>query len=400
MSLTVEQRREINRANSQKSTGPKTDEGKARSRQNAKTHGMRAEVLAMINEDPAAVAARTETWNTYYQPESPGAQHLVDACVRATFLSDRVARSYDAVIDSQVRKAENLWSYQKLDELAELRVIMIDDPALGLSLLRREAIGCDHLAERWKVLFDLFLERGSWTDEESDESIHLIGVESSGQGIKHSADAFKLFFFNALCTHKDRSRTIKEKLVSDYCPDALWKSLRPDTVPDRENCQKWIIEFVKDQYRTLSMISRGLTKSIDDPDRAGAKDRALILQDEKQARLFLRYNAEARNGFQRAFGTLLKTLQADTEKAEDSEEIEGIEDSPNEADADLNEGSDASRIASPDTSATPESSPRECPETASPNEATFEAMEPTEKEVTASPRRLESSPGHAASEAA
>ncbi len=58
MSLTSKQRSAVNRQNASRSTGPKTDDGKARSRVNALKHGLRAETLALPNEDPTAVAAR------------------------------------------------------------------------------------------------------------------------------------------------------------------------------------------------------------------------------------------------------------------------------------------------------------------------------------------------------
>src|SRR6202030_2951967 len=50
----------------------------------------------------------------------------------------------------------------------------------------------------------------------------------------------------------------------------------------------------------------------DDPDRAEAADRALILHDGLPARLFLRYHAEARTSFHRAYGSLVKALELDT----------------------------------------------------------------------------------------
>src|SRR5512135_2100074 len=91
MTLSSEKRREINRDNAKHSTGPKSDVGKAHSRFNALKHGLRAETLALPNEDPAELAAREHEWNDYYRPCNPGEAYLVQQAVRATIQLDRCA---------------------------------------------------------------------------------------------------------------------------------------------------------------------------------------------------------------------------------------------------------------------------------------------------------------------
>ena len=67
-------------------------------------------------------------------------------------------------------------------------------------------------------------------------------------------------------------------------------------------------------------------EEIETPDSEEAAGRALILQDDKQARHFLRYNGESRNDFLRHFDRLLKTLDSDAARTD--EDRDG---SPNEA---------------------------------------------------------------------
>ena len=65
MTLTAAQRAEINRRNSTHSTGPKTPSGRDKARRNALKHGLRADTLALPNEDPELVAERRRAWNDY-----------------------------------------------------------------------------------------------------------------------------------------------------------------------------------------------------------------------------------------------------------------------------------------------------------------------------------------------
>src|SRR5262245_40225992 len=109
MPLTAEERREISRNNGRKSRGPTTEAGKLVSRANSLKHGLRAEVLPMPGEDPEAIAGRAETWNDFYRPASPAAQHLVNQCVRATLLADRCQRHHDSAVARQVGQAARRW---------------------------------------------------------------------------------------------------------------------------------------------------------------------------------------------------------------------------------------------------------------------------------------------------
>jgi hypothetical protein len=60
-----------NRANAQKSTGPKTQAGKEASRRNSLVHGLTAEVLLLDHEDPAEFEALRDAIYAEYLPPEP-----------------------------------------------------------------------------------------------------------------------------------------------------------------------------------------------------------------------------------------------------------------------------------------------------------------------------------------
>src|SRR5690242_19271409 len=67
--MISEKQLEANRANAQKSTGPKTDEGKKRSAFNAMRHGLTAQVLVVPEEELEAYRKFSTTYMAALAPE-------------------------------------------------------------------------------------------------------------------------------------------------------------------------------------------------------------------------------------------------------------------------------------------------------------------------------------------
>jgi hypothetical protein len=82
---------EINRANAQNSTGPKTEEGKQRSSLNALRHGLTGQIVVMPGEDLAAYQLHLKSFNEEYLPKSTTESTLVQVLAETAWRLHRVA---------------------------------------------------------------------------------------------------------------------------------------------------------------------------------------------------------------------------------------------------------------------------------------------------------------------
>jgi len=125
MSLNTEpmknDRAAINRANSKHSTGPRTEEGKARSSQNATKHGLCAKAILLTSDDPTAFQRRLDSFLNEYQPQGPTEQQLVRTLANNSWHLDRVNRLEEALfthadenltLDSQMRSLTSLSTHR------------------------------------------------------------------------------------------------------------------------------------------------------------------------------------------------------------------------------------------------------------------------------------------------
>jgi hypothetical protein len=84
-------RAEINKANAQHSTGPKTPEGKQRSSLNALRHGFTGQIVVMPTEDLQAYQFHLKSFTDEYRPEGATEAHLTQALADTSWRLNRVA---------------------------------------------------------------------------------------------------------------------------------------------------------------------------------------------------------------------------------------------------------------------------------------------------------------------
>ena len=88
-----------NRLNAQRSTGPRSEEGKAASRFNALEYGIEARSLVIPGEDPAELEALALEYHQQFNAVGPLERFLVDTLVRDDWNRRRYTR-----IEAQVLK--------------------------------------------------------------------------------------------------------------------------------------------------------------------------------------------------------------------------------------------------------------------------------------------------------
>jgi hypothetical protein len=79
-----------NERNAQKSTGPKTPQGKAVSRNNALRHGLRAENILLPGEEPSARATVTEAYYQEFKPVGPVEHRHVERLIAIDWRMRRI----------------------------------------------------------------------------------------------------------------------------------------------------------------------------------------------------------------------------------------------------------------------------------------------------------------------
>jgi hypothetical protein len=95
-----------NQANAQRSSGPKTAEGKERSRANSFKHGMTGEGVVLSHEDAAEVDRRLAAFEDELKPSGEVGRALVRRAALLSVRMDRGVSQESAALSKRVRQAE------------------------------------------------------------------------------------------------------------------------------------------------------------------------------------------------------------------------------------------------------------------------------------------------------
>jgi hypothetical protein len=200
-------RAEANRRNARKSTGPKTPEGKDRSKFNALKHGLNAKTLVLPGEDAGAFQDRLDAWAADLKPCNDVEHILVERSATLSWQLERADRADAARLESIIISAPAEEALRQADQAAALGQRLFQDsmgplplyphslydshgkprvsdsglgdnpdaPSRLLLQLESTAAGCRWLLERWGELGGL-LDRGlSWQSPDKLKAIRLLG---------------------------------------------------------------------------------------------------------------------------------------------------------------------------------------------------------------------------------
>ena len=198
---------EANRRKSQKSKGPTTDAGKARSRYNALKHGMTAKTVLLPGDDPEEFAGRLRYLQDDLQARNSLEAVAIERLAGDLWRSDRSDQSFCTRIKFRLRHGPVDQSLKNADEAVELGQHLLwmpefplpvgalegeakgalakfpfadvpgdpHHPARLLLKLQATVAGCDWLLTRWGEL-QLRLEQGGpWAMDDVWKMVRLLG---------------------------------------------------------------------------------------------------------------------------------------------------------------------------------------------------------------------------------
>jgi hypothetical protein len=207
---TSQKRIDANRRNAQKSTGPRTPEGKSRSRFNRLKHGLTATIAVIPGEDRAAYEARLEAMIESMAPRNQVELDLLGQIAATTWSLERAARAGAAQISYRIRNETSERERREEDEAIALGQRLFWDargpwqayphkpqsglqtdsltsrpqdpagantPALQVVRLERTVAGCQWLLDRWAELRSRLEPGEVWTGPDLFKGIRLLGKQ-------------------------------------------------------------------------------------------------------------------------------------------------------------------------------------------------------------------------------
>lgn len=189
--MISEARLHANQRNAQRSTGPRTEAGKLRSRCNALKHGLtgRGEVLGA--DEAAAVERRSAEWADALRPSGEHEHWLARQAVLASLRIDRCQELERARRGMDAARALACWEEDRQRAAEALGARLSRAPAVVAAELRRSRQGCNWLLVRWRKLEDTLDVLGRWDDAHRSLALDLLGepAEAREADLEHLSSA-------------------------------------------------------------------------------------------------------------------------------------------------------------------------------------------------------------------
>ena len=344
--MTTEAQLAANLANSQKSTGPTSASGRAKSAMNALKHGLRSKKAALLREDSYAFETRKQKWMAQYEPQTDAEEFLLHTNV---ILSCELARTWNAGLERRRARIEA----SEEDELEEVRVLgkrlffdpsgamppdgdRVDPPGVGkhktsfsgksvepddpvplLKALEATEKGCFWLFERWEELRARLAPGKHWRSSDEFKAIRLLGAQPADAIVERSI-AEILVASDVIQRVKTRASSLtREGPFTELASDAglevldnLEEEVRkewPDLVRagEKEKARQILIDLVDENVERLAAKLESFVEKVD--DLAETRMTRLSFDHRPQGERLRSYLLKFKNGLERGIRSLKKS---------------------------------------------------------------------------------------------
>jgi hypothetical protein len=211
--ILSDKQREANRRHAQKSTGPNTEAGKAKSKLNAGRHGLTGQVVTMTEPDLIAYQAFIEKINKAWSPVGAMEVQLATRIAHESWRLNRAAAIEDNIFGmgiGYIQYATESENHPEIeDAFAQARTFQKEAKNLQLLTLYEQRI-TRAIEKNKKMLTDLQKERREREAKQMEEAKRLLELaEVKGQDYKPEADGF-VFSTQQIHVAIDRDRRLKQ----------------------------------------------------------------------------------------------------------------------------------------------------------------------------------------------
>jgi hypothetical protein len=294
-----------NRANARKSTGPKTPEGKARSRANALRHGLASEVLR-TPELEAEYRRLAAAYEDRYHPTDDVERGLAHAAAWGACRFDQARRRQLA--NERLRKARAAFDAAAALDAAVAR--LADEPAGALRELTGTVAGVERLIAEWTALRATLAEGQRWCDEQRDRALNLLGLTALAAWTPAGrAVARACFALGSGCPWGLHTKALSADRVHGTHGRCVEGASRiTQNPPSRQEALATLLGLADTQLRRLEELREALAP-------IEASEPAAPVSDDREERLWRRYEVSARGTWNAALGRL-RAAQADRRREE------------------------------------------------------------------------------------
>jgi len=212
--MSTPNRTEINRANAQLSTGPKTAEGKQRSSLNALRHGLTGQIVVMPTEDLQAYQLHLESFTEEYGPKGATESNLVQALADTSWRLNRVAALETNLLMLGMTHSSPIANAPQQVQDAMSIVASLESQSKALSNLSLHSQRLSRQFERTVAqLRDLQQTRRTQEKQELNNVLDIMEIyKSKGETYRPSEDGFVFSEtqINEAVRTRNRERLIEE----------------------------------------------------------------------------------------------------------------------------------------------------------------------------------------------